>query len=74
MSGLTEESTAVQVGRLLGADVIVIATLQNIGEVTYLHLKILSVVTGEILDSTIAETDSVNDLRNLCLTAVQTFF
>lgn len=73
-SGLVDERTAVHIGQLSGADAIVIACLQNIEEVIYLHLKILSVENGQIIASAIVETRNSNDYRNLCDSAVKALF
>ena len=69
--GITDQSTAIEIGKLAGADVISIGALYEVGSRHYLNIKLISVKTGEILASSVAEAGSEDDYFEMCNEAVQ---
>ena len=74
LSGFTDESTAVEVGRLLGADIIVIGSISKVGEMFYLNIKLIEVETAKILGSSIAYSNNASEFLDMCNTAVFQLF
>jgi hypothetical protein len=71
---LTDQSTAVQVGKLSGADSIVIGSVSLVGKKYYLNIKLISVETGEIQGSSIADAASDSEFFDMCNNAVYKLF
>jgi Ca2+-binding EF-hand superfamily protein len=74
VSDLTDRDTAVEIGQLAGADVIVVGSLSAVGSQYYLNIKLISVVTGEILGSSIADASSEDEFFTMCNNAVYRLF
>lgn len=55
MSDLVDEKTASVLGRLIGADIIVIGSVSELGDFFNLNVKLIEVETGTILISEVAE-------------------
>jgi len=73
-SDLTDESTAVEIGKLSGADIIVIGSLSSVGEIFYLNIKLISVETAEIIGSSIADAVNAKEFYEMCNEAVFKLF
>jgi Ca2+-binding EF-hand superfamily protein/ketosteroid isomerase-like protein len=73
-SELTDETTAVKIGRLSGADIIVIGSISYVGEQYYLNIKLIAVETGEIIGSSIADASQASEFYDMCNEAVFTLF
>jgi hypothetical protein len=70
-SAITDEDTAVEIGKLLGADSIAIGSLYRVGSTDYLNVKLIEVETGEILASSIATASDEDDYLQMCSDAVE---
>ncbi|TFG61911.1 MAG: hypothetical protein E4H36_09295 [Spirochaetales bacterium] len=70
----TDEATAVEIGKLAGADIIVIGSLNFVGKKYYLNIKLITVQTGEIIGSSIAEALDDTAFLKMCNDAVYTLF
>lgn len=73
-SDLTDESTAVEIGKLSGADIIVIGSISYVGEIFYLNIKLISVETAEIIGSSIADAVNAKEFYEMCNDAVFKLF
>ncbi|MFW5715765.1 MAG: CsgG/HfaB family protein [bacterium] len=73
-SALVDEETAVEIGKLSGADAIAIGNLSKLGDTFYLHLKIINVESGAIIGSSISQGLSENDFLGMCDGAVDPLF
>jgi PBP1b-binding outer membrane lipoprotein LpoB len=73
-SQLTDETTAVRIGKLSGADIIVIGSISYVGERYYLNIKLISVETGEIIGSSIAGSAQASEFYDMCNEAVYRLF
>jgi Ca2+-binding EF-hand superfamily protein len=73
-SELTDESTAVEIGKLSGADIIVIGSISYVGDNYYLNIKLISVETAEIIGSSIADAKTANEFYEMCNEAVYKLF
>jgi hypothetical protein len=73
-SDLTDESTAVEIGKLSGADIIVIGSISFVGDNYYLNIKLISVETAEIIGSSIADAKTANEFYEMCNEAVYKLF
>jgi curli biogenesis system outer membrane secretion channel CsgG len=74
VSGLTDESTAVEIGKLSGADIVVIGSISYVGKKYYMNIKLISVETGEIIGSSIAEAADQTELLDMTNEAVYKLF
>ncbi|MCK5200174.1 MAG: hypothetical protein KAR21_17580, partial [Spirochaetales bacterium] len=54
-SGVIDETTAVEIGKLSGADIIVIGSINRVGGIFYLNIKLIAVQTAEIVGSSIGQ-------------------
>ncbi|MCX7024843.1 MAG: RICIN domain-containing protein [Spirochaetes bacterium] len=70
-SDLADTSKAVQLGKLAGADAIVIGSLNMVGSTYYLTVKLVSVSTGEILATAIGEGEDASSFLEMCMAAVK---
>ncbi|MBA7626250.1 hypothetical protein ES703_33695 [subsurface metagenome] len=73
-SDLTDESTAVEIGKLSGADIIVIGSISYVGKLYYLNIKLISVETAEIIGSSIANAADATEFYEMCNEAVFKLF
>ena len=73
-SALVNEETAVEIGKLSGADAIAIANLSSLADTYYLHLKVINVKSGAIIGSSISEGASEKDFLGMCNGAVEPLF
>ena len=73
-SGLADEKTTVEIGKMTGADIIVAGSLYNVGDVFYLNIKLIEVETAEIAGSSIAEGKSPGDFLEMASRAVVKLF
>jgi hypothetical protein len=73
-SALTDESTAVEIGKLSGADIIVIGSINYVGKMYYLNIKLINVETGEIIGSSIAEAQDESRFLDMSNKAVYNLF
>ena len=74
LSGVTDESTAVEIGKLAGADIIVIGSMSYVGSMYYLNIKMIGVETTQILGSSIAQASDDTEFLNMCNNAVYKLF
>ncbi len=73
-SDLTDETTAVEIGKLTGADIIVIGSISYVGKRFYLNIKLISVETAEIIGSSIADAGDATEFYEMCNEAVFKLF
>ena len=73
-SDLTDESTAVEIGKLSGADIIVIGSINYVGKQYYLNIKLISVETAEIIGSSIDKAEDATGFYEMCNQAVYKLF
>ncbi|TFG64779.1 MAG: hypothetical protein E4H36_02020 [Spirochaetales bacterium] len=73
-SAFSNDETAVEIGKLSGADVIAVAKLNSLADTYYLHLKVINVKTGTIIGSSISEGTSEKQFLNMCNAAVRPLF
>jgi len=73
-SALTDENTAVEIGKLSGADIIVIGSINYVGKMFYLNIKLINVETGEIIGSSIAEAQDESGFLDMSNKAVYNLF
>ncbi len=71
---ITDQSTAIEIGRLAGADAISIGSLYKVGSKHYLNIKLISVKTGEIMASSVATAENEDDYFDMCNEAVRGMF
>ncbi|MCK5197286.1 MAG: hypothetical protein KAR21_02990, partial [Spirochaetales bacterium] len=74
LSGITDESTAVEIGKLAGADIIVIGSMSYVGSMHYLNIKMIGVETAQILGSSISQASDDTGFLNMCNDAVYKLF
>lgn len=74
LSALVDEETAVEIGKLSGADAIAMGNVSLLGELYYLHLKVIDVTTGAIVGSSISQGKSQAEFLSMCNGAVQPLF
>jgi hypothetical protein len=70
----SNDSSAVKVGRLSGADIIVTGTISQVGKKYYLNLRLISIETADILGSSIASADSPDGFLEMCQQAAAKIF
>ena len=73
-SDLTDESTAVEIGKLAGADIIVIGSINFVGKKYYLNVKLIAVETAEIIGSSISDADDSSEFYEMSNDAVYKLF
>jgi len=73
-SDLVDEASVTRIGNLAGADIIVVGSINLIGNRYYLNVKLLSVETAEILGSSISEAEEVTEFYNMANDAVYKLF
>jgi len=65
LSGMVDEKTAVQIGKLSGAAYILLSSLRMDEGMFYLSMRIVSVETGRVIRTSIKKTDSFDYLESL---------
>lgn len=70
-TSLTDEETAVEIGKLANADYIVTGALSKVGERYYLNVKLIDVESGEIVGSSISDASVEDVFYEMCNTAVE---
>ena len=73
-TSMTEESTAVEIGKLANAELIVTGAVTFVGESYYLNIKLIDVESGEIAGSSLAGADGEEGFLEMCNTAVEALF
>jgi hypothetical protein len=73
-TGAIDESTAVEIGKLSGADIIVIGSINRVGGVFYLNIKLIAVQTAEIIGSSIAQAEAATSFLDMANQAVYKLF
>lgn len=73
-SGVIDESTAVEIGKLSGADIIVIGSINRVGGVFYLNIKLITVKTAEIIGSSISQAGDATGFLEMANQAVYKLF
>jgi TolB-like protein len=71
ISDLSDTAKAIQVGKLAGAEAIVVGNLNMIGGKYYLTVKLVSVSSGEILASAVGEGADMASFLEMCTNAVK---
>ena len=74
LSGLIDESTAVEIGKLSGAEIIVTGSISKVGNIYYLNIKLTDVESAQIIGSSIAEAETASEFLEMCNTAVYELF
>lgn len=70
-TSLTDEETAVEIGKLANADLIATGALSKVGEQYYLNVKVIDVESGEIVGSSIADASVEDVFYDMVNTAVE---
>lgn len=73
-SGLTDEETAVEIGKIVGAEIIVTGSVTSVGTNFYLQLRMIDVKTGEVVASSLGEAKIENEFLNMSSMAVERLF
>jgi Ca2+-binding EF-hand superfamily protein len=73
-TALTDETTAVEIGKISGADIIVVGSLNYVGKRYYLNIKLIQVENSEIVGSSIAEAGADTGFFDMCNRAVYALF
>jgi len=73
-TGAIDESTAVEIGKLSGADIIVIGSINRVGGIFYLNIKLIAVQTAEIIGSSIAQAEAATGFLDMANQAVYKLF
>ncbi|MBN2509777.1 MAG: hypothetical protein JXB03_05845 [Spirochaetales bacterium] len=72
--GLTDENTAIEIGKLAGTQLIATGVFGRVDSTLYLQLRLIDVETGALTASSIAETGELSGLKTLCEEAVRMLF
>jgi Ca2+-binding EF-hand superfamily protein len=73
-TALADETTAVEIGKISGADIIVVGSLNYVGKRYYLNIKLIQVENSEIVGSSIAEAGADTGFFDMCNRAVYALF
>lgn len=73
-SGVIDETTAVEIGKLSGADIIVIGSINRVGGIFYLNIKLIAVQTAEIVGSSIGQAADATEFLEMTNQAVYKLF
>ena len=73
-SGLVDENTAIEIGKLSGADIIVMGSINRVGGIFYLNIKLIDVKTAEIIGSNIAQAKDATGFLDMCNQVVYMLF
>ena len=73
-SGLVDENTAIEIGKLSGADIIVMGSINRVGGIFYLNIKLIDVKTAEIIGSNIAQEKDASGFLDMCNQVVYMLF
>jgi len=73
-SSLIDEETAIEIGKLSGAEIIVLGSINRVGGTFYLNIKLIDVKTAEIIGSNIARAENESDFLDMCNEAVYLLF
>ncbi len=68
MSGCSDESCAIEIGRMLAAEQIIIGTVAALGSKFIINAKIIDVTTSKTLGADMISATSVEDLDTACRT------
>ena len=71
---MTDEQTAVEIGKLAGAEIIVTGSLSAVGSNFYLQLRLIEVETGEVVASSLGEAEIENEFLSMSAQAVDRLF
>jgi TolB-like protein len=73
-SSLIDEETAIEIGKLSGAEIIVVGSINRVGGTFYLNIKLIDVKTAEIIGSNIARAANESEFLDMCNEAVYLLF
>jgi TolB-like protein len=73
-SGVIDDKSAVEIGKLLGADLIIIGSVVKIGTSYTINSRMIDVKTGEATLGKSATGNDLNDLTNLSHTLIENLF
>ena len=73
-SDLIDENTAIKIGKISGADIIVLGSINRVGGIFYLNIKLIDVQTAEIIGSNIAQAKDASEFLDMCNQAVYMLF
>ena len=73
-SGVIDETTAVEIGKRSGADIIVIGSINRVGGIFYLNIKLIAVQTAEIVGSSIGQAADATEFLEMTNQAVYKLF
>ncbi|MBN1647926.1 MAG: hypothetical protein JW874_07830 [Spirochaetales bacterium] len=74
LSGITDASTATEIGKIIGVEYVVIANLSKIEDIYYLHVKMINVETATIIGSTMTPASGPADFLNMCNNGIDALF
>lgn len=74
LSGLVDSETAVQIGKLIGSQFIVIGDISFVGSKYYLRTKLVNVETAEVYGSSISITENEDGFLDMCNNSVLALF
>ncbi len=74
MSGLVSTKTAVKIGRLVGANYIIVGSIMKLGSKFILSVRLINVQTAISKKSAEVRGSSEDDLDNMCAEALQRLF
>ena len=69
LSGCTDESCAIEIGKLLAADNIVVGEISLVGEAHVLSVRLVNVTSGRTLSAEVANIESLENLQDAVFTA-----
>ena len=73
-AGLTDEQTAVEIGKLAGAEIIVTGSIGGDGSNFYLQLRLIDVETAEVVASSLGAAKIENEFLKMSSQAVERLF
>lgn len=66
MSGTVDQTTAVGIGKILGAQIVAVGSVVKLGESYTLNIRFVDVLTGEVLSGKKLTAQSREDIPGLC--------
>ncbi len=74
LSGAVDEDTVVEIGKMLGAEILVLSTISEFSDTYYLNIKVIDIETAEILGVSYADAEDESEFVQMCNTAVYMLF
>ena len=73
-SSMVDEKTVMEIGKISGAEFILVSTLSLDGDVYYLSMRVISVKSGKVERTSAKRTANLADMENLATAAVDSLF